>query len=42
MARQKKSPSRREIRRLRIQQILFVILAAMIILVMVIGLFAKI
>jgi predicted nucleic acid-binding Zn ribbon protein len=41
MANKKKTPSNREQRRLRTQQIIFTIIALMIILVMVVGLFAK-
>jgi t-SNARE complex subunit (syntaxin) len=41
MADKKKRPSSREARKMRIQQIIFTIIAIMIILVMVIGLFAR-
>jgi predicted nucleic acid-binding Zn ribbon protein len=41
MSDKKKHPSSREARRMRTQQIIFSIIAIMIILVMVIGLFAR-
>jgi len=41
MSNKKQNLSKREIRKLRTQQILFSLVALMIILVMVIGLFAK-
>jgi predicted nucleic acid-binding Zn ribbon protein len=41
MARKKKEPTAREARRLRTQQIIFAVIAVMIIIVMVIGLVAK-
>jgi len=41
MAKKKKTLSQRQKRRLRIQQIIFALIALMIILVMVVGLFAR-
>jgi predicted nucleic acid-binding Zn ribbon protein len=41
MAKKKKQPTQRDKRRLRIQQIIFTVIAIMIILVMVVGMFAR-
>ncbi len=41
MAKKKKQPTQRDKRRLRTQQIIFTIIAIMIILVMVVGMFAR-
>jgi predicted nucleic acid-binding Zn ribbon protein len=41
MAKKKKQPTHREKRRLRTQQIIFTLIAIMIILVMVVGMFAR-
>jgi hypothetical protein len=41
MARKKKVPSARDARRIRTQQIIFAVIAVMVIIVMLIGLIAK-
>jgi predicted nucleic acid-binding Zn ribbon protein len=41
MAKKKKQPTQRDKRRLRTQQIIFTVIAIMIILVMVVGMFAR-